>query len=198
MGPPFFFVRKVALGEIAYSAKVHIGTSHEDRAMQRLRRLFSIALLAGWALPAWAIEAPQGRVLLTVAGEIGITNHDGVAEFDRAMLEALDWRNIETFTSFTDGPQQFGGPTLVSLLEVLEVDGTRLRATAINDYAIEIPIAHAAAHDVLLAMDHNGRAMRVRDKGPIWVVYPLSAEQVVSKPFDGEMIWQLVRLEVLP
>ncbi|WP_425039701.1 molybdopterin-dependent oxidoreductase [Primorskyibacter sp. S187A] len=131
---------------------------------------------------------------MTFTGDIEHTNAEGMAQFDRAMLEALDWREIETFTSFTEGPQVFAGPTLASVLEAVGVSGGTLRATAINDYSINLPAEHANAHGVLLAMDHNGRPMRVRDKGPIWIVYPLSEDEARKRPFDGEMVWQLNRL----
>lgn len=131
----------------------------------------------------------NGPVLLT------ITAADGTqVEFDRARLEALEWRQIETHTSFTDGPQTFAGATLSSVLAQVDIREGTLEAQAVNGYTVLIPVAHAAAHDVLLAMDWNGRAMRVRTKGPIWVVYPLSAREAAGQPFDAEMIWQLTGL----
>lgn len=148
---------------------------------------------------ARALDKPQGGyTLLTVSGAITEQNADGTAEFDRAMLEGLDWRELETFTSFTEGPQQIAGPTLSSLLDAVGAEGSSLTAWAINDYSITIPIEHAAEHDVILAMELNGKRMRVRDKGPIWVVYPLNEEQAANRIFDGEMIWQLVRLRINP
>ncbi len=155
---------------------------------------------AGSSDGASGLPAPEGPVILTVSGGIGIGNGNandaGVATFDRVMLENLDWREIETHTSFTTGPQRFAGPTLASLLDAVAAEGETMIATAINGYFVEIPVAHAAEHDVLLALDMNGRPMRVRDKGPIWVVYPLSEQEILEKPFDTEMIWQLSRIEV--
>ncbi|THH34254.1 hypothetical protein E4Z66_19270 [Aliishimia ponticola] len=152
--------------------------------------------VASFAAHAAQLGVPHGRVLLEVSGQIGNTNGDGVARFDREMLEALDWREVETYTSFTEGLQRFAGPTLASLLEAVAADGTKLHATAINDYYVVIPTGHADEHDVILALDHDGKPMRVRDKGPIWVVYPLEEAEAGEKPFDTEMIWQLNRLSV--
>ena len=142
---------------------------------------------------AIALERPasEDTVVLTISGNITSSNGDGVAAFDRAMLEALDWQEVETYTSFTSGPQVFAGPTLASVLDAVGVDGGMLTATAINDYSIQLPVAHAQKHSVLLAMDHNGKPMRIRDKGPIWIVYPLDEEDARERPFDGEMVWQL-------
>ena len=140
--------------------------------MLRLCLAILLALSSfGFAAPVSSLEPPSGRVLLTVE-----TGGDAPpVRFDRAMLKALDWQAITTHTSFTNGPQRLAGPTLSSLLDALEVREGVLRALALNDHSITTPVAHARAHDTLLALDHGGRPMRVRDKGPIWVIYPLSS-----------------------
>lgn len=148
------------------------------------------------AAPALALDAPEGRALLTVTGTIAETNDGDAARFDRALLEQLDWREIETHTSFTEGPQRFAGPTLASLLDAVGASGGTLTLTALNGYEIRFPADYAARHGVLLALDHDGRAMSVREKGPIWVVFPLDRDGAENKLFDGEMIWQLSRLHV--
>ena len=157
----------------------------------------SLSLLAGLApVGASPLDTPSGPVLLRVTGDISATNAGEEAAFDRAMLEALDWVEVETHTSFTSGAQVFAGPTLASLLEAVGAQGTSLQASAVNDYTVHIPAAHAIAHDVILAMDMNGKRMRVRDKGPIWVVYPLSSAAAETRLFDEQMIWQLVRIRI--
>ncbi len=166
--------------------------------MSLLRRSFLFSILSLLAAPLWATTLPQpeGTVLITVSGSINADNGDGVVQFDRTMLENLDWREVRTYTSFTSGEQVFEGPTLASLLTAVGADGDTLKAIAINDYTVTIPAAHASEHGVILAMDQNGRAMRVRDKGPIWVVYPLDETQAGQQLFDAEMIWQLNRIVV--
>lgn len=164
-----------------------------------LKRILStIILVISLAIPAIAdpLSAPSGQVMLTVSGQIMSKNEGDTARFDRAMLEGLEWRTVRTFTSFTEGEQEFSGPTLRSVLAAVGAHGAELRATAINDYSVSIPMEHADAHDVLLAMDRNGKPMRIRDKGPIWVVYPLDEKTAATQKFDSEMIWQLDRILV--
>jgi hypothetical protein len=156
-----------------------------------------VCILTILPLRAAELPAPEGRILLQVRGAISNLNSDGAANFDLQMMRNLDWKEIETFTSFTEGPQTFAGPTLRSLLDSVGATGSRLNATAINGYFVEIPVVHASAYSVILAIEMNGRRMRIRDKGPIWVVYPLSEEATAKKPFDNEMIWQLDRIEVI-
>ena len=50
--------------------------------------------------PAWALDAPQGRVILTVSGQIGQTNRDGKAVFDIATLPG--GKGVKSFTLATD------------------------------------------------------------------------------------------------
>jgi len=172
----------------------------------KFTRRIVLGLLASVPLmgrKAWAasgkylsLAAPSGPVLLEVDGAISHTNVAERAIFDREMLTNLDWVEVDCYTSFTQGLQRFAGPTLMSLLETVGANGVMLHATAINDYSVEIPLSHAKLHGVILAMEHNGTPMRVRDKGPIWVVYPLKEREAQSKKFDTEMIWQLARLTV--
>lgn len=160
-------------------------------------RVLLICLFSAMAgVPSLALDAPNGPSILTISGEIGVTNAGDKAVFDRAMLEALDWQEIETYTAFTDGPQRFAGPTLISLLEVLGVDTGTLMATALNDFSIGIPVSDAGAYDVLLALDHNGQTMRTRDKGPIWVIYPSDSADVIDDELGSRMVWQLNRIQV--
>ena len=149
------------------------------------------AALAFLAAPSAArdLGTPTGPVLLTV------TEAGGESwEFDRAMIEALGWQTITTVTPFTEGPQEFSGIPLSALVDATGVAGTVIDAVAINDYAAEIPADHVAAHSVFLALDHNGEPMRVRDKGPVWIIYPSDTLVAADERFDRLMVWQLREL----
>lgn len=160
--------------------------------------VFLIAATLAGPLAADPLNPPEGRVLLRISGQIQNINGDGEALLDRAMLEALDWREIETHTSFTDGVQRFAGPTLASVMAAVGAEGGSMIAHALNEYHVEIDLAEAANHDVILALDHDGEPMRVRSRGPIWIVYPQDADEARLQRFDREMIWQLAKLEFKP
>ncbi|MCC1494993.1 molybdopterin-dependent oxidoreductase [Cognatishimia sp. F0-27] len=164
------------------------------------RLVLVVVALMGGPLHAVELPEPRGPVVLTItfSNDLSQAAQSGPIALDREAMASLDWQEIVTHTSFTEGPQRFAGPTLASLLEALNIRSGSLRAQAINDYSVTIPVEHAWRHAVLLAMEHNGARMRVRDKGPIWVVYPLEAHETDAKPFDHEMIWQLNRLSVHP
>lgn len=163
------------------------------------RRALLVAFTTLLAGSVWAanLGVPTGPVLLTVNGAIQTANQGAAAVFDRAMLEGLDWQDIETFTHYTEGLQTFGGPTLASLLDQLGVRDGTLRAVALDDYAIEIPVADIADHEILLAIQHNGSAMRVRNRGPIWLIYPAASPEEIGQRHISHSIWQLTEIEVI-
>ncbi len=156
-------------------------------------------VVAATALTAQALEPARGEVVLTISGAIAETNADEVAEFDLALLEELETVTVETSTIWTDGVQTFVGVPLDVLLEAVGAEGTTLRASAINDYAVEIPVSDAVEGGPIVAHLRNGAPMSVREKGPLWIVYPFdSSPDYQSELIYSRSIWQLDRIEVRP
>jgi len=151
------------------------------------------------ALPASALEPAEGPVVLTVTGAITQTNAEGAAKLDLALLSAMGSVVVETTTIWTDGVQTFEGVELATLLAALGAEGTVLRAIAHNDYAVDIPVSDAVAGGPVVAYLRNGAAMSMRDKGPLWVIYPYdSTPEYQSELIYSRSIWQLDRIEVQP
>lgn len=156
----------------------------------------AIALLA--AQPALAdLPRPQGPLILTITGQITETNAEGAAEFDLEMLRALPAETIRTTTIWTEGEQEFTGVPLQALLDHVGATGTTLRSVAINDYAVDIPASDAAEGGPILAYERNGAPMSVRDKGPLWIVYPYDSDsRFRTEVIYSRSIWQLNRIDV--
>ena len=144
------------------------------------------------ASSAAGLEKPAGKVILTVSGSITHTNAGDKAEFDRAMLEALGASELALTTPWTDGRQVFNGVLGSKVLDAVGASGEQIVAKAINDYQVKIPVSDLRNYPVLFALKQNGRYMRVRDKGPIWIIYPrethpeLDADQITDR-----WVWQL-------
>ena len=160
----------------------------------------AVALLMVPAAVAWAADplpAPTGKTILLVKGNIAVTNSPEGAEFDRDMLYALGMTTVQTTTAWTDGVQTFEGVLLSAVLDRVGATGTTITATAINEYVAPIPFEEAAAYGVLLASKMNGTEMTVRDRGPLWVVYPRDSHAILSEPrFNDRWVWQLRELKV--
>jgi hypothetical protein len=155
--------------------------------------------LAGPWNAAWAAELgrPTGRVILTVSGAIKNTNGDGIAELDRQILESLPMTRLKTTTPWTDGVRTFTGPLVRDLLDFVGATGTRIKARAINDYTVEILVRDLLADRVIMAMTMDGKRLRVRSKGPLWIIYPWSENQDLQNiEIFAKSIWQLKAIEV--
>ncbi|GHA21521.1 oxidoreductase [Devosia pacifica] len=143
------------------------------------------------------LPAPTGPVLLTVSGNIGVTNSEAGAVFDREMLYALGMTEISTSTPWTDGVPVFNGVLARTVLERVAAEGTVVEASALNDYTVSVPIDDFLNYDVLLATEMNGQEMQVSDKGPIWIVYPRDDQPALQdRRLHDRWVWQLKALNV--
>lgn len=163
------------------------------------RHLFIIfCMIFSQEVFASSLEAPRGADLLVVSGNLQVSNRQRAAAFDLEMLSALPKTTITTTTIWTDGPQVFIGVSLHDLLRVLEVEDGTLMATAINDYAVEIPVSDAVQGGPIIAYWRNGAPMSLRDKGPLWIVYPYDSNPVYKREqIYARSIWQLDRIIIV-
>ena len=137
--------------------------------------------------------APAGTVILTVAGA------EGAAEFDLAALDALPQRETVTATPWHEGVHRFGGPTISAVLEAAGLSGGMLRIAALNDYAAEMPMEDAQTIPVILATRIDGEEITVREKGPIFVIYPFDERpDLFNEVYFNRSVWQVNAIEVSP
>lgn len=169
--------------------------------IQRRSLIRAAALAPALAMPALAGQAPaapKGKVILTVTGAILRRNAPEGMQFDEAMLEALPQGQFKGATPWTSGVVSFEGPLFSAVIDMAGVNGTTLRATALNDYAVEIPVSDVRAHPVILATRRDGKVMAVRDKGPIWVIYPMDKTPALqTETTYNRSIWQLKTIHVI-
>jgi hypothetical protein len=172
---------------------------HRPIASLRGLGLAALALVFFATPPAAqiALPAPKNGAVLTVTGNVANKNGVTGAAFDMTMLEALPKAEIKTSTPWTRGVQVFEGVRLTALLESAGASGQTVRAVAINDYAFEFPVADGATYKVIVAYRQNGKAMSVREKGPLWIVYPLDDHKKIRNiDYHSRMVWQLKELQV--
>ena len=129
-----------------------------------------LAPLAG-LVPATAQDAAEKPILLvdgrTTAGK---------SEFTRSELE---------------------GVPLARLMAHVGASGTKVQVVALNRYKTEIPVADFAAQGAILALKRNGQYMEVRDKGPLFVIYPFDAKpDLKSELYYGRSAWQVRSITV--
>ncbi|WP_425260778.1 hypothetical protein ACPOLB_07950 [Rubrivivax sp. RP6-9] len=151
----------------------------------------------GWAGAAQALDQPRGPVVLTLSGQLRKPNDGRNAHFDMAMLERLPQTSFSTRTPWYAQARKFTGPLLREVLAAAGAHGSLLRAVALNDYWVELPIDDAARHDVVVARLLDDKPMAVRDKGPLFMVYPFDAQPELRNPvYYSRSAWQLRTIEV--
>jgi hypothetical protein len=147
--------------------------------------------------PQGALQRPAQRPILTIKGSIGITNDDGAAVFDRAMLEGIGSATILTSTPWYDSPVKFDGVPMAKLLEAVGAKGQTLTAVALNDYSTDIPIADFSRFGVILATHRNGVEMKVSDRGPLFIVYPYDSDpELRTRLYYSRSAWSVAQLIV--
>lgn len=154
-------------------------------------------LCLGAAGTAQALDKPAGPVVLTLSGRVRSTNDGERANFDMAMLERLPQASFTMRTPWYAQARKFTGPLLRDVLAAAGASGTLLRAVALNDYWVELPADDAARHDIVLARLLDDKPMAVRDKGPLFMVYPFDAQPELRNPiYYSRSAWQLRTIEV--
>ncbi|UWR22004.1 molybdopterin-dependent oxidoreductase [Sulfitobacter sp. S190] len=164
---------------------------------QTIVRFASVAALA-IGLSHSALADNQPTPLLSISGDITTSSGESTLALDMGMLRALPETTFETSTIWTDGVHTFTGVSLADLMAELGVEDGTLVATAINDYAVEIPVSDAVEGGPIIAYLMDGEEMTVRDKGPLWVIYPYDSNaDYRSEVVYSRSIWQLDRLEIV-
>ena len=165
------------------------------------RRSFVLSLpylLLGGAARA-GLPQPTGDVILTITGAMTETNAPHALQFDMAMLRALPSIEVSTASPWTNGVTRFKGVELKTLLDLAGASGTKLSAIALNDYAATIPVADATEKGAFIAYLMDGAEMSVRERGPLWVLYPFDQRpELKAEEYYSRAVWQLKAIDIKP
>lgn len=136
------------------------------------------------------------QTILTILGPDEVV----ISEYSLSDMDALEQTVFETGNPYIDGLSTFSGPLLELIIDKAGYpDPTSgfITLTALNDYQVKIPVTDFRSYDVMLATRRDGEEMSLRDKGPIWVIYPMSDNPMLRDPlFNGRLVWQLKSLQV--
>lgn len=162
-------------------------------------RLFVMLLSLVISTHALAAELPKptGKVFLTLSGNIENTNEEGKAVFDVASLEKLGLESFQTASPWYNGRTTFTGIPMKKLMDYVGAKGSIVKVTALNDYTTVIPLSDFNKYNVILALKINGEYMRVRDKGPLFIVYPYDSKpELNNQVFYSRSAWQVSRMSI--
>lgn len=148
-------------------------------------------VLAAIALPGTAGAA--GEPTLELTGDVA---PPAPRRLTRSAVEALGQEDLVTSTAWTRGPQRFAGVRLERLLDAVGARGRVLRAVALNDYAVSMPLPEVLDAEPFVATRLDGSPMPVRNRGPFWIVFPWSRRPDLDTARVRQWsVWQLARIE---
>jgi hypothetical protein len=150
--------------------------------------LFAALLVTG----AWPAAADP-MLTLSNAEQPGVE-----VELTEAELLAMPQATIRTSTIFTDGVVEFTGPRAREGVDRMPAGvATTVHMVAINDDAYDLPLSDLSDYNVILAMTADGKRLSIRDKGPLWVMYPLDDHpELKEQKYNLRLVWQLRHLQL--
>lgn len=165
------------------------------------RVLFLLTLFV--SLPSNALEEPACEVLLTIDGNIPISNavenDKPVALFDLKLLKSLNPTTFKTSSPWSEKASEFTGVRLDELLAAVGVDheNTIVRAAAANDYWFDLENLNLDQYPIMVAYEKDSKPLSVRERGPLWIVFPWDMyPSLLNEKNKASSVWQLLTLTV--
>ena len=157
-----------------------------------------VLFVAGNSAQSAPLPQPKGEVILEIAGRIGNSNGGDIATFDREMLETLGLETIKTATPWHTGEVRFEG-------FAEEADGQRRRVGENREshrperLRDDDPHRRLRKYGTILALKRDGQYMPIRDKGPLFIIYPYDSDpNLRSQMYYARSARQVKRLEIHP
>lgn len=133
--------------------------------------------------------------MLSYGYELTIKNHETALHLSQEQLKDLTQETLKTITPWTNEPEVYSGISLSSLIAHYQIQATKVRAKALNDYQVEIDLQQAINSGAFIASHAEGQPMKLRNKGPFWIVFPWSKyPHLIERKYQDWSIWQLTEL----
>ena len=144
-----------------------------------------------------ALELPTGRVVLQASGNISVTNVGETAQFDLKMLEKLPMTSFVSTTPWTENTHRWEGVLMSDFLRYIGAGSQSFRASALDDYHVQVEGIDFSKYPIILALKRDGKRMRIRDKGPIWLMFPWDDYPEIHNDTNVAFsVWQLSEIRI--
>lgn len=181
-----------------------------------------VALLSMWISPAvhaddiWRGGEFRGSVILTVTGNVGNPTREAssegidkffiyngiefesAAQFDYSRLSGLPQQSVKA--NFPQEEQghilTFEGPLLVDVMRAAGATGEMVTLTALDGYAIEVPMADLVEKGAVLALKRDGIPFGIGDFGPAHLVFGRAERVDLADMNDDWWIWSVYHINV--
>ncbi|EKF9834364.1 oxidoreductase [Vibrio cholerae] len=127
-----------------------------------------------------------------------LTHQDQTVSATYQELLARSDLTIVTETPWTQGNTEFKGISAQAILAWIGVKQADLKVIALNKYWAVIPYSDIEKYNPVFAIQKNGKPMAIRDRGPVWSIYPLSSSgELNNEVLHSRMVWQISHIEII-
>lgn len=145
-----------------------------------------VAFLAA-ALLTFAVSTAAADVLFKLIKLDGSSVDVTYQDMDKAGRIDLKTKLVSL-----EGEHVANGPLMRDLLTYFGATGQSVDMAALDGARIEIPVSDFHTYDAILATDVNGKRLSVRERGPAWLVYPLTDNPELDNPvYEMRSLWQV-------
>ncbi len=174
-----------------------------------------LALLGAFpVLAAEQVETPKDMAVLTVGGDIAVTNRgpldpdrdsllaiqkvkfERAFAFDRAMLLRLKQGEVKATTRELRQEATFTGPLLKEVLAAVGAASAKVSFVAVNGYQGWVTPEDIARSDWILALAANGKPLGLGQQGPIWAINTRATGEEPSETHRGHWVWSVFYMQV--
>ena len=149
-------------------------------------------VLASLSLTALSVLNATAADLFKISGKNLEGSAVSVTVTDETLLQQGMTEIKTKLVSQGDTVSTVRGLEIRPLLKSLDLQGNNLYVEALDGYALDVPRADIEKYKVLLAVEVDGKRLTVREKGPAWVVYPVSDHKELDAPvFEARSVWQI-------
>jgi hypothetical protein len=142
---------------------------------------------------AWAATSGAQEMVLV------IRHAEKTVEIPLAKIDALPQTDYVAFPpGMDDRAHRVKGPLLKDVVALSGFSGDSLLAVGYDRYQADIPFKDMDDYAVIVARDVDGKEVTLREKGPLWIVYPSDAHpELRHNPiYEARSVWQLKEITV--
>lgn len=124
--------------------------------------------------PGDPIPPPSGEVILTISGDVSVTNVDDTLQLDMPTLERLGLVKYSLVDPYSNEDAVFTGVLMSDLVKVLGItDSSKvLHLVALDDYQVDLTMAQTELWPIILATRNNDEYITVDNSGPTRIIFP--------------------------
>ncbi|MEM7031696.1 MAG: molybdopterin-dependent oxidoreductase [Chloroflexota bacterium] len=143
------------------------------------------------------IPVPEDQEILTVLGNISVTNQGDTLVFDRPTLEKLGIVQYTVLDPWLNVDVTYSGVLVSELLKHAGVSDSAdaIVVSALDGYASDIPMSEIQSHPVLLATQADGTYLTIETNGPTRIIFDYNRHDNLTE-IRNMSVWNVAAIEV--